>query len=140
MSYTPTTWNTGDTITASALNKMEQGIADGGGGGYDAEVYIYHDNNSAHNFEVTIVSGNFASLYAMVQDAKPPHILLRVWDDLNADFYTTTLIAVYTYTSSQIYFKPKRPTSITGSSNVNAIVRGDDLVWYSDDTITYQWY
>lgn len=32
MSYTPTTWTTGDTITASALNKMEQGIAEGGGG------------------------------------------------------------------------------------------------------------
>lgn len=32
MAYTPTTWNTGDTITASALNKMENGIADAGGG------------------------------------------------------------------------------------------------------------
>ena len=31
MSYTPTTWTTGDTITATKLNKMEQGIADGGG-------------------------------------------------------------------------------------------------------------
>lgn len=27
MAYNPTTWNTGDTITASALNKIEQGIA-----------------------------------------------------------------------------------------------------------------
>lgn len=34
MSYTPTTWTTGDTITATALNKIEQGIA-GAGGGYD---------------------------------------------------------------------------------------------------------
>jgi hypothetical protein len=33
MSYTPTTWNTGDTITASAMNKIEQGIANAGGGG-----------------------------------------------------------------------------------------------------------
>ena len=33
MTYSPTTWNTGDTITASALNKIEQGIADAGGGG-----------------------------------------------------------------------------------------------------------
>lgn len=32
MSYTPTTWNTGDTITPSALNKIEQGIANAGGG------------------------------------------------------------------------------------------------------------
>ena len=33
MSYTPTTWNTGDTITASAMNKIENGIANAGGGG-----------------------------------------------------------------------------------------------------------
>lgn len=33
MAYTPTTWTTGDTITASAMNKIENGIA--GAGGYD---------------------------------------------------------------------------------------------------------
>ena len=33
MSYTPTTWTTGDTITATKLNKIEQGIANAGGGG-----------------------------------------------------------------------------------------------------------
>ena len=31
MSYTPTTWTTGDTITATKLNKIEQGIANAGG-------------------------------------------------------------------------------------------------------------
>lgn len=40
MGYTPTTWNTGDTITASALNKIEQGIADGGGGGGNPMIRI----------------------------------------------------------------------------------------------------
>lgn len=30
MSYTPTNWQTGDVITAALLNKMEQGIAEGG--------------------------------------------------------------------------------------------------------------
>lgn len=30
MSYTPTTWSTGDTITASAMNKIENGIANAG--------------------------------------------------------------------------------------------------------------
>lgn len=31
MSYTPTTWAAGDTVTAAKLNKIEQGIASGGG-------------------------------------------------------------------------------------------------------------
>lgn len=33
MSYTPTVWANGDTITATKLNKMENGIADAGSGG-----------------------------------------------------------------------------------------------------------
>lgn len=31
MSYTPTTWTTGDTITAQKMNKLEQGVANAGG-------------------------------------------------------------------------------------------------------------
>lgn len=31
MAYTPTTWVTGDVITATKLNNMEQGIANAGG-------------------------------------------------------------------------------------------------------------
>lgn len=31
MAYTPTNWVTGDTVTATKLNKLEQGVADGGG-------------------------------------------------------------------------------------------------------------
>ena len=61
MAYTPTTWSTGDTITASALNKMENGIANAVGaasirisasgfGGSTKEfgkiVYAYRDNNA----------------------------------------------------------------------------------------------
>ena len=32
MSYTPKEWVCGETITADALNHIEQGIADSGGG------------------------------------------------------------------------------------------------------------
>lgn len=32
MSYTPTNWQTGDTVTAEKLNKLEQGVSDAGGG------------------------------------------------------------------------------------------------------------
>lgn len=33
MSYTPTEWKTGDVVTSAKLNKLEQGVADAGGGG-----------------------------------------------------------------------------------------------------------
>lgn len=32
MSYEPTQWSAGDTVTSAKLNKMEQGIASAGGG------------------------------------------------------------------------------------------------------------
>ena len=32
MSYEPTVWQCGDTITAEKLNKLEQGVANSGGG------------------------------------------------------------------------------------------------------------
>lgn len=33
MSYTPTEWKAGDTVTSAKLNKLEQGVASAGGGG-----------------------------------------------------------------------------------------------------------
>ena len=33
MSYDPTVWKSGDTITSAKLNKLEQGVADASGGG-----------------------------------------------------------------------------------------------------------
>ena len=45
MAYTPTTWTTGDTITASAMNKIENGIANAGSAlictcAYDSGDYV----------------------------------------------------------------------------------------------------
>lgn len=45
MSYTPTTWATGDTVTAALLNKMEQGISDASSGGGGGGAFVVHDSN-----------------------------------------------------------------------------------------------
>lgn len=41
MSYTPTNWKTGDVVTSAKLNKLENGVADAGGGG----VLVVHDTD-----------------------------------------------------------------------------------------------
>lgn len=46
MSYTPTTWVTGDTITATKLNNMEQGIANAG------NVALFYFPNSTVGWQV----------------------------------------------------------------------------------------
>lgn len=46
MSYEPKEWQCGDTITAEDLNRMEQGIAQGGGGSAPLEIHRNDDGNS----------------------------------------------------------------------------------------------
>ena len=67
MSYTPTTWVTGDTITAVKLNNMEQGIADAGGGtaivgySFDIETNRTTCNKTAEEiYELFISNGSVA--------------------------------------------------------------------------------
>ena len=52
MSYTPTTWTTGDTITATAMNKIENGIANAGS---DYDLVILYDRST---LSASIVSGD----------------------------------------------------------------------------------
>lgn len=68
MAYTPTNWATGDTVTATKLNKIEQGIANAGGGKYDAYDYIIKqvDSNTP-----TLEKGSWQNVYDDIQDKKP---------------------------------------------------------------------
>lgn len=56
--YTPTTWANGDAVTAAALNNIEQGIANAGGGSSDfstAQVTITNNTSAQLN-----INGAFA--------------------------------------------------------------------------------
>lgn len=98
MAYNPTTWGTGDTITASALNKIEQGIVGAeSSGGYDAELYMYHSNNSSDNWEFEILSGSYSAIAEKLDENIPPNILVRVWDRLTSVKTTTTMMPLYGY-------------------------------------------
>lgn len=62
MSYTPTEWSTGDTITAQKLNNIEDGIQEAAqsGGGYDLviESGVFVDIMEASVSDFTITSGS----------------------------------------------------------------------------------
>ena len=67
MSYTPTTWTTGDTITASAMNKIENGIAGAG------SVLLISDNDGTldktwSEIGNAIASGQIACIYGSSYD------------------------------------------------------------------------
>lgn len=76
MSYTPTNWSAGDTVTSAKLNKMEQGIANAGG----ANILVAHCTMSE---EGSPVSGTRTLSSNSVPDATLDVTLRQIMD---ADF------------------------------------------------------
>ena len=69
MSYTPTEWSTGDTITAALLNKMENGIAAGGGGNPLVTLtFPYGAGTFSKYFNFCIVDGDGDALLLFYND------------------------------------------------------------------------
>jgi hypothetical protein len=85
MSYTPTTWTTGDTITASAMNKIEQGIANGGGG--------FVVNVTSENGTLTM-DKTFAEIYEAMDSGIP--CFMKYFDELGSG---ETLDTAYRYSA-----------------------------------------
>ena len=136
MSYTPTTWTTGDTITATALNKIENGIASAGG--YDAEVSVYGDSLG---LQLNVISGSFASLSALLNNNISPVVLVRLWFENYSGYYTksaTTAVSIYSYnldgSAPYIFFSYKVPTSNTVGTYSSEWMRMT-FSWFSDDTL-----
>lgn len=135
MSYTPTTWTTGDTITATAMNKIENGIADAGGGGYDAVIRLTHSNDSGAdtpaNLTPSIVLGTFSQLYAIIDDTKVPNILVEYYHPYGI-FATLTPYISY-FNNGAIFFNITGYLPMTAQFNVIGI----SLVWDSNDDIAW---
>lgn len=76
MSYTPTTWTTGDTITASAMNKIENGIA-GAGSALIVNVNANNQNSvgtaGEYSYNDTLDT-TFADIYDALANGVPVYI------------------------------------------------------------------
>lgn len=85
MSYTPTTWTTGDTITATALNKIENGIANAGGGGCVVATFWQIDSSSIG------VDGDFnAALEKVSQGIPIAAVFYNTYTASSGGFTTST--------------------------------------------------
>ena len=63
MSYTPTTWANGDTITAEKMNNIEQGIVDASSGG--GGVLIVHDTDGTLDKTYAEIKAALAAVVVM---------------------------------------------------------------------------
>ena len=77
MTYSPHTWQPGEIISSARLNALEQGVAAGGGGGYDLVLKVPQGENfSAANVEV--VSGSILDCEQKVADGEPVNAVLII--------------------------------------------------------------
>lgn len=135
MSYSPTTWSTGDTITASAMNKIENGIANAGGDGYDAIISCYKDDNSSSPITYTIEKGTFAEIVSMFTSGEvAPNILVKIKWDLPPKYMVSTNTTMVTYYRSNISV-PDIELHVY-FYNVNNDFTYLTLIWNANDEIT----
>lgn len=115
MSYTPTTWSTGDTITASALNKIENGIANGGSGALIC--------NSSNNDGYWVLDKTVQEIYNALLNGTPAYIKFQYGtiSEYTGTLYLAPIIKVYNYDDTALIrivaSKPHFSYSIGGKTS-----------------------
>ena len=128
MSYTPTTWTTGDTVTATKLNKIEQGIAEASP--WDAVIKLTHANNSdadgPSSLTPSIVSGTYADVRAKLENGGCPCILVEYYHPWGRQY--SAPMGFVTYVSVSAFSVTIAGYSSFPPSNNSFCVIGE-LVW-----------
>ena len=112
MSYAPTTWVTGDYITTTKLNKMEQGIANAGGSGLVCSA-VYDNTIGKYKLDLTA-----QEIYDSILSGVPVYIKFN-YGTLGQDYVSTLYLAPiikiygYNYTTS-IRFLASKPQDTSG--------------------------
>lgn len=93
MAYTPTVWKTGDVVSSEKLNKMENGIANAGGGAsnlfeilVDYDVFSgWYEVDSNISFDDIVNAYRQGKLIYLVIDLDPDHNGVYPLADLNVE-------------------------------------------------------
>ena len=142
MAYTPTTWVTGDDVTATKLNKMENGIANAGGGGnifYEVTTTNFPStNNGIGWFSYIKKTGNtydFANMLSSAGDS------IYVNGNQTAGWYTTGCVPTLEnyYLGLSLASGVTLTASTGGLSSTPVTVDGGNMYLVSGDfTATFQ--
>lgn len=102
MSYTPTEWKNGDTITASAMNKIEQGIASAG------DSYDYIVEKIGDNATPVLTKGDFQTIYNKITNQEPVMGLYKGSTDVgtynDVVVWEVPIVRTQYYSSANIIF------------------------------------
>lgn len=113
MSYTPTSWSTGDTITAAAMNKIENGIANAGGALICTVTIIDGDqclDKTVQEIYDALISGT--PVYARYQ-------YYTLGTDYESWTYLAPVVKIYSYdTTNLIRVYVQKPSPIGTKDNI----------------------
>lgn len=133
MAYTPTTWNTGDDVTATKLNKIENGIANAG-----SAVIVTETNNT--------LDKTFAEIYDLVHSGTPCYIK-RIDGGAQSDldsYYTYNIqlmpiVAIFKYDASYRIYASHAMGKVSQSSvySIGSPAIVTYQVYSSDDYPTF---
>lgn len=99
MAYTKQTWTTGDTVTASKLNHMEDGIAEGGGSG-GAMIVTVSDVNGNLTLNKTA-----KEIYDALLDGTPAYIVYQygvLGEDYTGHLILAPIVKIYNYNNTDL--------------------------------------
>lgn len=116
MAYTPTTWTTGDTITASAMNKIENGIAGAG----SALIVTTSIVNGETTLDKTV-----QEIYDAISNGTPAYLVYiygSVIDGYEGEQYLCPIMGIYRYggMADQFRIAISRPMMVYSASGVSS--------------------
>lgn len=126
MSYTPTTWNTGDTITATAMNKIEQGVANAG------SVLICTATSNGSN---QVLDKTVQEIYDALLSGTPAYIKFQygvLGSDYISNLYLAPIIKIYGYdTTAVIKILASRPYNTNMGKNGHYYIHSPSVIAFS---------
>lgn len=131
-SYTPTTWNTGDTISASSLNKIENGIANAGGALICGTSYANND----YTLDKTV-----QEIYDALLSGTPVYIKFQygtLGTNYESKLYLAPVIKIYGYNyASTIRICASKPQSIGSIGNKDFIFSPAVMIYQANAMNAY---
>lgn len=125
MSYTPTTWVTGDTVNATKLNKIENGIANAGSAlicnsSWDEDVSGYVLDKTAQEIYDALLGGT--PVYIKYQ--------YGTMSDYVGRLYLVPVVRIYNYDyTNDIRITAVRPSDITNIGSTLSVATSGTIIY-----------
>ena len=116
MSYTPTTWAAGDTITSAKLNKLEQGLGNAITFVHISEVEV-PDNDDSENEGLTKVAIEGSSPPGNLSD--PVYKLDKTYAEIAEAFENGLVLCITNVSYDEYEIKTLEPVQRIGTQNID---------------------